>query len=804
MPSSGRFAQIAVSGPPRQSFTYALPPNLPELSPGQRLVVPFGRAKKVGYFLEYTGKPVAFKTRNIYSILDRESYFTPELNKLLRWMADYYFANPADCFALGLPPGLRSGKAVSMAWSGEIGAKQILESDLLPPEIRRLARPGKKLSALALVRINEAGADLLRTLMDERMVVEQWPISEFSERQKVVGYRVADPERFDKQYAAAKFSPTSFDGVKSRIELKGEGWTDYQLRKAHKADLLTPVLGSAATGVLDFIHAREDVVSIQLTNEQKDVWRRMQSLLSEGFKPVLLHGVTGSGKTITYCHICRDVLEQGKTALVLTPEIALTGPALAYFRGFFADKVTVIHSAMTDRERLESFEGVRSGKFRIVVGPRSALFAPLPNLGIIIVDEEHDSSYKQDDPAPRFHGRDCAVMRAKINRIPVLLGSASPSVESYHNALSGRYELLKLSSRPGKSKLPLVQVVDMKSSRLSGDLNYFSHELKREIDSRLETKEQVILYLNRRGFSPCLKCSKCGHAPSCENCQTKLVYHKVGKKLSCHYCGFVIYKYDSCVKCQGRDFVFQGVGIQKVEENLPRLFESARTLRLDSDVAFGRKKSYQILRDFADRRADLLLGTQMVTKGLDLPEVTLVGVLSADASFDLPDFRASEKAFSRLLQVSGRSGRADRPGRVLIQTYYPDNEVIAFAAAGDYAGFYEQEIMQREKHRYPPFVRLVNFVLSSKNEGQLSKIALSFRNQLTEKIAACGLKTELLGPGECPLYFLRGVYRRHLFVKTKQTSSLLRMLDDWERSQSRFGLSTTVKLTVDVDPDNMM
>jgi primosomal protein N' (replication factor Y) len=489
---------------------------------------------------------------------------------------------------------------------------------------------------------------------------------------------------------------------------------------------------------------------------------------------------------------------------VLTPEIALAGSTLSYFRGFFGDLVTVIHSAMTERERLESWRGIRSGRFKIVIGPRSALFAPVPDLGLIVVDEEHDPSYKQDNPSPRFQGRDAAIMRARIARIPIVLGTASPSFESYHNAQTGRYQLLHLTKRPRGATLPTVRLVDMRTERLKGDLPFFSFALKQQMEKRFDRDEQVILYLNRRGHSPQIKCAGCGYVPRCPHCQVNMTFHKVGHKLSCHYCGHVEATPKRCPQCGSDKLLFLGAGTQKIEESIPRLLASARVVRLDSDSASGRKRAYQILSGFASGESNLLLGTQMVTKGLDFPGVTLVGVLSADFSMDLPDFRASEKTFARLLQVAGRSGRV-APGEVLIQTYYPESELIDDAARQDYESFYKREIESRRALSYPPFSRLVNFRLSCKDENKLQETALEFRERLLGRIKSAGLKQSApLGPAPCPLYRLRGNYRRHLFVKTRQVIKFVRMLRQWELSEPRFKLPSTIKLAVDVDPDDMM
>ncbi len=676
--------------------------------------------------------------------------------------------------------------------------------DGLPDSVLPLVRPGKPLSREVIRRIRASTPHLLAKLVRQSVIIEEYgsPVAVVS--QPVAGYRAVNTESWSGFFSRRRFRPKLFEGTKTRTELRASGWSDYHIRIAARHDLLVPVYHTRQDRILDFIAPRNGVAGLKLNEEQQSVVRTVVGCLDGGFQPFLLHGVTGSGKTLVYCHVAREVLTCGRTVLVLTPEISLSGALLAYFRGFFGSEVTIIHSAMTERERLESWRGIRQGRYRVVVGPRSAVFAPLENLGLIIVDEEHDGSYKQDEPVPRFHGRDAAVMRAKLNDVPVVLGSASPSMESYHSARTGKYRLLTLTGRPGAATLPEVEVVDMRRNQIRGDLPHFSYPLKKAIDDRLQKGEQVILYLNRRGYSPQLKCAECGHLPKCPRCQVSLTYHKVGRKLSCHYCGFLRFDYVQCENCRGNRFLYPGVGTQKVEEGIPRLFGEASAIRFDSDTASGRKNAHRILADFASGRYDLLLGTQMVTKGLDLPGVSLVGVLSADHGLDLPDFRASEKTFARLLQVAGRSGRLHRGGEVLVQTYYPDSEVIAAAAAQDYVSFFEREIELRRGGFYPPFCRLVNFTLSGANEKDVEQAALLFCDKLEEKAKQVGLSVKLLGPAPCPLYFLRRQYRRHLLVKTRQTVRFVRMLTAWDAEEARFGIPSTVKVVVDVDPDDMM
>ena len=725
----------------RRSFTYHLPEGMPLPEPGRRLVVEFGRKRILGFCLGSESDARGVTTKPVVKLLDRESLFPRRLFELCVWMADYYFANPADCLAAALPPALKTIKT---------------HTD---------SAVGRKMAA---------------------------------------AFRAAPGEVWEGFFAGRKFRPDRFDGERTRAELKAEGWSDHFVREAAKTGALETIYRERDDDILSFVTPRADVADLVPNSGQQAAIDSLKSSLGSGFGVTLLHGVTGSGKTLVYCQLAREVLERGKSVLVLTPEIALSGSALAYFRGFFGETVTVIHSATTERERLESWRGIREGRYRIVVGPRSALLAPLNDVGLIVVDEEHDGSYKQSDPAPRFHGRDAAIMRGKLEDVPVLLGSASPSVESYHHAASGRYRLLKLEQRTGEARLPGVTIIDMRTQKLRGDTPYLSYQLKKEIDTCLEADRQAILFLNRRGYSPQLKCGDCGAVPTCPECDIKLTYHKSGGRLWCHYCGFQRSDYHQCEKCGGNRFLYLGVGTQKVEEHVARLFKKGKVLRFDSDTASGRRNAHQLLHEFSNGQYNLLLGTQMVTKGLDLPRVTLVGVLSADMGIDIPDFRAGERTFARLLQVAGRSGRADAPGEVFIQTYYPESEVIQEAARQDYEAFYAREIESRKALTYPPFSHMVRVLLSAVDRKVLESAVTSFAQQLEEHIKRAGIVADVLGPADCPIAQLRGRRRCHIIIRTLRPVPLVRMLTAWEEGQSRFGLPSKVRVTVDVDPDDMM
>lgn len=790
------YLKIAVSGPLRKSFTYKLPSDSAVLDLGQRIIVPFGNKHKVGFYIGRTKPDSRFKIRQIKQPLDSFSYFTPELFKFCNWIADYYFANPADCLLAALPLTLKKNQTADYYWNSYLPEKYI-------HDLEKLFQPEKKISNPTIKKLQKMKNGLLNLLLKENVICERWKVTSDKANPKLIGYKITSNEVWNDNFKDSKFKPLKFSDQKSRQELLNNGWSIYQINKALKNKIIGPIYDTPLTP-FSFISPRENIDKILLNKQQQKIVDDFNSKIKDGFNVSLLYGVTGSGKTIVYCHICQEVVKLGKTALVLTPEIALTSTTLAYFRGFFGDRVTVIHSAMSESEKLESWHGIRTGKYNIVLGPRSAIFAPLKNLGLIIIDEEHDSSYKQDDPAPRFHGRDAGIMRGKINNIPVLLGSASPSFESYNNALTGRYSLYQLTERPGIAVLPDVRIVDMRSDRLNGDLPFFSYTLKKGIEDRLDKNQQVILFLNRRGYSTQLKCSACGYVPHCQNCHVNLTYHKSGKKLICHYCGYNDTEYNQCQNCSSVEFLYLGVGTQKVEQNIPRLFKNSKPIRLDSDSTDGRIKTYEILKSFSDQKYNLLLGTQMVTKGLDMPNVTLVGVISADSALDLPDFRAKEKAFSKLLQVAGRSGRADEKGEVIIQTFYPEHQVIIDASKQDYISFFKDEIVSRKSLNYPPFSRIVNFIFSSTDEKKVESEASHFKNQLQKKTSDNNLKLSILGPAPCPMYFLRGKYRRHLFVKTRQVIRLVELITRWEDSQPNFKLHSTVRLNIDVDPDDML
>ncbi len=507
--------------------------------------------------------------------------------------------------------------------------------------------------------------------------------------------------------------------------------------------------------------------------------------------PILLHGVTGSGKTEVYLQALAAIITQGKGGIVLVPEIALTAQAILRFVGRFPDRVAIIHSELTDGERYDEWRRIRSGKVDVVIGSRSALFSPLPNPGIIILDEEHEPAYKQNERKPTYHARDAAIFLGKFLHIPVVLGSATPSVESFFHAERGEYQLVELHNRIG-ADLPPVEVIDLRSELHAGNTSIFSRRLQSELEEVLNKGQQAILYLNRRGAASCILCRECGFVAMCDHCDMPLTYHSTERILLCHYCNGQNRILHFCPQCNSPSIRYFGLGTEKVEDTIARHFPSARLLRWDRDTAKHRRTHEQLLDRFANREADILVGTQMIAKGLDLPGVTLVGVISADIALTLPDFSASERAFTLLTQVAGRAGRGEEAGKVIIQTFNPQHFCIEAAARHDYHEFYAAEIEARQRYGYPPFRQFVKFSYSHENRRRAQNEALLLREMLDQWIDRLGLaQTDIVGPAPAVMERIRGKYRWQMIARGPDLHPLLRVIDTpgWE---------------VDIDPVSTM
>ncbi|MBN1603219.1 MAG: primosomal protein N' [Chitinispirillaceae bacterium] len=538
---------------------------------------------------------------------------------------------------------------------------------------------------------------------------------------------------------------------------------------------------------------------IVLSDEQLEAVETIIADVKNPQKPFLIHGITGSGKTHIYIELSRRVLKEGKSIIILVPEISLTPQTIQRFKSELGNVISVIHSNMSDGERRDSLQELVTGNKKMVIGVRSAILAPVDNVGLIIVDEEHDQSYKQSDMEPRYNARDVAVMRGYFQKALVVLGSATPSMESYYNSTIGKYAIVRLTRRFGDAELPAVEIVDMVKEHAKNNWTPFSTRLVELMKECLIAQRQIILLLNRRGHSTVLVCKDCGHTTSCPNCSVNLRYHSVDNSVKCHLCGFEHRAPDLCPKCRGTKMKYQGTGIQKIEQGLREMLPGVRILRMDQDTTRRKGSHIVILNEFSERNADILLGTQMVAKGLNFPGVALVGVIQGDSGLHFPDFRAAERTFQLLTQVSGRAGRADNLGRVIIQTYNPEEVAIKSASMHDYECFFNSELSNREELSYPPFSKLARVVVEGKSESEVVLFSETVSRQLK---AAAPEGLTVLGPAPAVLEKIDNQTRYSLLIKSRNTSTLNVALSEvWRRSAER---SSTIRTIIDVDPVNML
>ena len=728
--SASLVALVAVAAPLDRPLSYLVPPALQaRAAVGMRLRVPLGRRSAVGYLLELAPGE-ATGLKEIAELLDEAPLFPPAMVPFFRWASDYYQCPLGEVIRTALPAGL----------SGRGSAAPILRE-----KFYRLLPQGQRPS----------GAKQ-REIYDYILARAECSLSELREA------------------FAAPHAPLA-----RLVELGC-----LELREAER--LRDPFLAQA-------IPVDRPVVP---TDEQASALAALTQALEQGaFAPFLLHGVTGSGKTEVYLRAIGEALDRGRQALVLVPEIALTPQLVGRFRARFGDRggLAVLHSGLSDGERYDAWRSIARGEADIVIGARSAVFAPLERLGILVVDEEHEASYKQGEGF-RYHARDLALLRGQMAGATVVLGSATPSVTTFERARSGQTGYLTLQQRAEARPLPAVELVDMRATPFG---EVFSAPLIAAIEGTLAAGEQGVLLLNRRGFSPYLLCADCGATFRCPNCEITLTYHQGRRLLRCHYCDYQQPPPELCPACLGGNVMPEGVGTERLEEGLAALFPGARIGRMDRDTT-GRKGAHQeLVSAMEGRQLDLLVGTQMVAKGHDFPGVTLVGVINADSTLNFPDFRSAERTFSLLTQVAGRAGRGDRPGRVLIQTYTPEHYALVCASGHDYLAFYEQELAFRQELGYPPWGFLVNLVLAGNDPARVNQSAAALAAALER--AAAGV--EVLGPAPCPLSRLRGKTRMQILLKAASRVPLRRLLPTLPSLRSL--LLSGVTLTVDVDPIDM-
>ena len=852
-----RYANVAFPLSVDQVFTYGVPPQLDTvLQPGVRVLAPFRRTKQEGVVVERLDDTDLAPNliKNVAECLDETPMFSPEMLSLTKWMADYYICSWGLALYCAVPAAVRTQKKEQVRllpeFSGSLGNVQKKLVALLEAEgelsLNQLARrTGLSYQNVRsrITRLREKGVVETNVTHKPKATAQETAVAQLALPTPAIEAEIqqlknenASPQRPTNRLHAADVKRA--DILQFLLDEGGPLATADLMKRVNASISLLRTL--ERHGFIHIIRAQtvrnplssEPVASTQplrLNSAQSAAFANIKKVLAshtveavcnpdafnETKRPptFLLHGVTGSGKTEVYMQAMADVLENGKSVIVLVPEISLTPQTASRFVGRFGERVALLHSRLNDGERYDQWHRIQKGEADIVIGPRSAIFAPTQKLGMLIIDEEHSDSYKSDT-APRYHAREVAQKRSDLANCPVLLGSATPSLESFYRARNGSYQLLNLPDRVFNRKMPDVHIVDMRTEFKKGNRTIFSELLRSSIEERLVRREQIILFLNRRGHSTYVFCRTCGYVERCDNCSVSLTYHRETQRLVCHHCGSKRPTQQTCPQCSSDAIRFFGAGTEAVEQEVRKAYPKARVKRFDADSTTRKNAHQQILEEFEQQRIDILIGTQMVSKGLDFPNVTLVGVIAADTALNLPDFRASEQTFSLLTQVAGRSGRAELEGKVVIQTYMPGHYCIEAAQKHDYLDFYAQEVVARGALRYPPFAHVATLLLRGKDEQAVIDAAHTARDQLeiwqadqahasrVPNVEETGV--EILGPAPAPLSKIEGKFRWHLLLRSADAEKIGQLFKRFTDEPPTIIKSKAIEFVIDIDPTNTL
>lgn len=824
------FANIALDTPLDQTFTYSIPDYIVnDVKVGSRVLVPFGNRTLTGFVLSITDKTEVTNIKHVHSVLDLDPILTPEMIDFSKWVAEYYLAPVGEVVSLFIPKNISIRSEVNYNLT-----------DNYLKKLNALHNANEIVFDIISAIAKSRDKKLTRRQLENKLSKNVSYHLDFLVRKGILGklssYTSATKEAFTK-YVKCTFKEPELDEIIQLHKIKTAKQVELltllsvsdkieltDITKKHKISSST-VNSLIKKSLLELIEIRrvrkpesfyqEKKKDLFLNSEQQEALNLIDKSVTENqFNVHLLYGITGSGKTEVYIRALEEVLKLGKTGIVLVPEISLTPQLISRFKNKFNDIVGVIHSKLSEGERLDTFIGVREKRIKIVIGPRSALFAPLTDIGIIIVDEEHDSSYKQEN-SPRYNARDMAIVRGKLNNAAVILGSATPSTESYYNALNGKYKLLKLTSRATDAALPFIRIVDLKNPAKSDGFHYveeiekskikfLSKELLYAIHNRITRKESVILLQNRRGYHSYIECVTCGYVEMCEHCNVSLTYHKRIEYLKCHICGFSEKMITRCKECGSTKLIESGAGTEKIEEELNSVFPKARIERMDSDTMVSKFKYQRVLTDFAKGDIDILVGTQIISKGLDFPNVTLVGVVNADIGMLLPDFRAEERTFQLLTQVAGRSGRSNKSGEVLIQTRHIDYNVFETVREHDYEKFFRYTINSRSEAGFPPFSRIALIEVKSKIFEECKYTASEIHTLLKKYKHSSYLN---IGSVAQPLISkVKDQHRYHIIVKSsrKTDPSGKILVEAFRTVKTTLKFTKNVKVNFDIDTFNFM
>jgi primosomal protein N' (replication factor Y) len=813
------YADIILPFPLQQYFTYIVPAELCEqVVTGIRVIVPFGKSRFytgiVAALYENQSVNSQIELKSIVSVVDTAPVISEYQLKFWQWMASYYMCSPGEVMRAALPAGLKLESESFVVANDEFeGVDEFSEQEstvygfIQSKKRITLEDVYKSVKIPRIVGVVKKLYEQKAIFIDEKIVEKYQPKqltyvkpcntdATFEQTMGMLSKWPKQQQLYERLLQLIDTTGSDVDtGVSQKLLLESEGLSSSVLKSLEKKGLLS-------------VYSRELSRFKELTNENEtlvelsEAQKVAKSAIEKHFEDkniVLLHGITSSGKTEIYFHLIQQVLEQGKQVLYLLPEIAITSQMINRMQRYFKNRVGVFHSKYSDSERVEVWKRLMENNaegIQIILGVRSSVFLPFQNLGLVIVDEEHENTYKQNDPAPRYHARDAAMVLAQMYNAKVLLGSATPSVESYFHATAGKYGLVNLNERFSGLELPKVELVNLRLAKKKGNTtSHFSNRLMQAIDETIADQRQVILFQNRRGFSPYLQCS-CGWIPRCKHCDVTLTYYKNQNKLVCHYCNFVTNVPAKCGECSGTDIKTMGLGTEKVEDELKLMFPQYRVSRMDLDSTRGKHAHEHIIADFENGNVDILVGTQMVTKGLDFQHVGLVGILNADSLLNYPDFRAYERSFQLMQQVSGRAGRKGKQGLVVIQTYSPGNPEIRFVFNNDYLAHYHFQITERKEFLYPPYTRIINFMLKHVDE----KLAWDAANALV-KLLKQKLGNRVAGPARPLIGRIQNQYIVGIVVKLERTLDLAKIKLEISRiiavSMADF---KAVRVTIDVDP----
>ena len=816
-----KYARVAFPLPEDLTFSYAIPARLQSfVQRGSRVLAPLGQGTREGVIVDLMDEPDlpddSIEIKNLTDCLDDTPTFSDELLTLTKWMSEYYLSSWGEALRCAAPAAVRTRQnrvvhllatdeqIADMRQSRQTEILSILSEDdgLSIHQIARRMGVGVSKLRQALSALQEKGLVELRSNIQPK--ARPQTISVVSPAKPVSEIEAQIPELESR-------APKQAEMLRILVECNDETLTTTELIK--RAD--TSLSGLQSLEGKGLIHIEsvqivrnplslDPVASTQPLTMNPDQATALQAIQgaidSDRRELFLLHGVTGSGKTEVYMQAMASVLDRGKRVIVLVPEISLTPQTVSRFVGRFGSRVAVLHSNLSDGERYDQWQQIKSGDADIVVGPRSAVFAPFPNLGLIVIDEEHETSYKQDTAHPFYHARDVAVKRSELVGCPLILGSATPSLESFYHAQQGEYTLLRLPSRVSNIEMPPVEIVDMREELKRGNRTIFSTVLRTAIEERLAKGEQVILFLNRRGFSTHVFCRTCGYVEQCNHCSISLTFHFHTKRMGCRHCGYERPTPQVCPECGSVYIRYFGLGTEQVEQEVVKAFPKARVQRMDADSTTRKNAHQQILDAFKADEIDILVGTQMIAKGLDFPNVTLVGVISADTALNLPDFRAGERAFNLLTQVAGRSGRSEAGGNVVVQTYMPEHYSIQAAEGHDYLRFYREEIGYREELLYPPLSHAATILLRGEVEAEVIQTANHLLDQLDAFKADRFPSVEILGPVPAPLAKIRNKFRWHFLLRSEDVEELRQLI----RCAVAETSLANIDLIVDIDPISVL